>query len=496
MGKLLDVVGLTKVYPGVRALDGLDFDVQEGEIQCLVGQNGAGKSTLIELLAGSIRPTSGEIRVSGRSYAYLTPNRSIDLGIQTIHQENQLIEELSVAENIFLRSLKTGAAGMFSLRKCITESTGLLSSLGLSIPADTKVESLPQAERKAVCIARALSEKARLLMLDEPTASLDEAGKETLFAILRRIARTGVGVIYISHNLGEVFEVGDRITILKDGKKINTYARQEAQEARVIADMIGRSASALFQRAAGSPSHRVLEVRGYSRARAVSDVSFQVRSGEIFGIGGMVGSGRTELARLIFGLDRRDSGQLVFCGKDITPSTPHEALRRGIGLLTEDRKETGLIVARPIYENVSIARIIKERAQLLNLPRERREVGEMSRKLNIVTPSIDQRVINLSGGNQQKVVVAKWLFAGSEIIIFDEPTLGVDVGAKAEIYRLMGDLLKEGKLIIMISSDNMELVAMGDRVGIMRDGKMITILEGADKTQENILRYSIGALNG
>jgi ribose transport system ATP-binding protein len=378
----------------------------------------------------------------------------------------------------------------------VEESRQLLSSLGISIPPDAKVVSLSPADGKAVCVARAFSEKARIIMLDEPTASLDEAGKETLFAILRKIVRAGVGVIYISHNLGEVFEIGDRITILKDGKKINTYARKEAQEAQVIADMIGRSTSALFQRGAGLSRDRLLEVRDYSRAPAVSGVSFEVRSGEIFGIGGMVGSGRTELARLIFGLDRRDSGRLVFRGKDITPNSPHEALSRGIGLLTEDRKVTGLIIARPIYENVSIARIIKERAQLLNLPRERRDVNELSRKLNIVTPSIDQAVVNLSGGNQQKVVVAKWLLASSEIIIFDEPTLGVDVGAKAEIYRLMGELLAEGKLLIMISSDNMELVSMSDRVGIMREGKMITILEGGEKTQENILKYSIGALNG
>jgi ribose transport system ATP-binding protein len=496
MDMLLDVVKLTKEYPGVRALDGLDFDLKEGEIQCLVGQNGAGKSTLIELLAGSIRPTSGEIWVSGRSYAFLTPNRSIGLGIQTIHQEDQLIEELSVAENIFLRSLKTGAIRLFSFRKCVEESVRLLASLGISVAPRAKVASLSPVDRKSVCVARAFSEKARILTLDEPTASLDKVGKETLFAILRKIVRTGIGVIYISHNLDEVFEVGDRITILKDGKKISTYVRAEVQEAQVIADMIGRSTSSFFQRQATSPGDRVLEVKGYSRKPVVYDVCFQVRSGEIFGIGGMVGSGRTELARLIFGLDKRDSGNLVFCGKDITPNSPHEALGRGIGLLTEDRKKTGLIMARPIYENVSVAKIIKERAQLLNLPRERREVGELSRKLNIVASSINQLVVNLSGGNQQKVVVAKWLFANSEVIIFDEPTLGVDVGAKAEIYRLMGELLKDGKIVIMISSDNIELVAMSDRVGIMRDGRMTIILEGTEKTQENILKHSIGALNG
>lgn len=493
--QLLKVAGITKTYPGVTALDALDFDLYEGEVHCLVGENGAGKSTFIEILAGSIQPDQGTVSIFDQTYHHFTPTVSLNLGIQTIHQENQLIEDLTVAENIFLRDLKTNNARFFSLWRCVKEADALLNSLGIWISSRMKVSALSPAEKKIVCVAKALSERGKVVMMDEPTASLDEQGKEILFKIIRDIAARQVSVIYISHNLDEIFEVGERITVLKDGKKIATHRCDEVQKDHIVSEMIGRSTGLLYNKRPIAVRDNGLHVKGYSRKGVIEDVSFEVKCGEIFGIGGMVGSGRTELARLIFGLDQKDAGQLIFRGQDITPNTPWEAIHNGIGFLTEDRKETGLVLSRPIYENISVVKLLKSKVAFLNLPQEQEEVTHIAKKLNIVTPTVEKKVINLSGGNQQKVVVAKWMLANSNIIIFDEPTLGIDIGAKREIYDLMHDLLEEGKVIIMISSDMPELISISDRIGIMRNGSMIKVLAGSEKTEEHTLRYSIGAIN-
>jgi ribose transport system ATP-binding protein len=494
-GTVLEARKVSKSYPGVQALDAIDFDLRQGEVQALVGQNGAGTSTFIEIIAGSLRPDSGEIVFGGRSYPSLDPSRSIELGIQTVHQENQLVDELSVAENIYLYNLPKNTLGFIAYSYCTKAADALFRELGISIPAARKLTQLTFIEKKLVSIAKAFSRKAKVLILDEPTASLDEKGKNVLFEIIRNATRKGLSVIYISHNLGEIFEVCDRVTVLKDGKKVATHSVKDTSLNTVVQEMIGRSSSVLYTRERGAELRRGaggVEVRDYSRAGVVDHVSFNVRTGEIFGIGGLVGAGRTELARMIFGIDPRDSGTLVFNGVDFTPTSPFDAIRKGIGYLTEDRKDNGLVLGRPIFENLSLARFAKSLAPLMNLGREHSETGDLSRQLDIKTPSILQRVINLSGGNQQKVVLGKWLYAGSEVLIFDEPTVGVDVGAKAEIYRMMENLAREGKVIIVISSDTPELIAVCDRVGVMRDGRLVTILEGASITEANILRHSMG----
>ena len=303
-------------------------------------------------------------------------------------------------------------------------------------------------------------------------------------------------MIYISHNLREVFKIGDRVTVLKDGKKIRTHRIEEITEDVLITEMIGRPASALYQKDAATSEFdtgdRHLRVEHYSRKGAVEDVSFNLRKGEIFGIGGMVGSGRTELARLLFGLDKKDSGKVIYRGQDITPRSPSEAIRHGVGYLTEDRKASGLIMKRPIFENISVVELGKKMRMFIPLRAEKAHTEEMSGKLNIVTPSIKQLVRNLSGGNQQKVVLAKWMFADADILIFDEPTVGIDIGAKSEIYHLMYELAESGKIIMMISSDMPELISVSDRVGIMRAGRLVAILEKDMITEENILKYSIG----
>lgn len=492
---ILEVLRVNKSYPGVQALDAVDFDLRYGEVQALVGQNGAGKSTLIEIIAGSIKPDSGQISLNGREYTHLDPSTSIELGVQTVHQENQLVEELSVAENIYLYDLPKTRFGFVKLATCINAADILLRELGIDIPSGKKLTELTVVEKKLISIAKAFSRKAKILILDEPTAALDKNGTNLLFDIVRKYTRKGLSVIYISHNLGEIFEICDRVTIYKDGRRINTHTVKKTDMNTIVREMIGKSTTSLITRSAAKGAglkKDTLEVIDYSRYGVVDHVSFTVRKGEIFGIGGLVGAGRTELARMIFGLDWKDSGRLVHFGRDITPLNPNDAVMKGIGLLTEDRKDNGLVIIRPILENISMVRFAKSRGAFMNLPRERVETGRISKQLDVKTPSISQPVINLSGGNQQKVVLAKWLFAESEILIFDEPTVGIDVGSKSEIYALMDDLAKRGKIIIMISSDNPELISVCDRVGVMRFGKLVAILEGDGITEENILKYSMG----
>jgi len=492
---ILKAVQLSKSYPGVQALDSVDFDLRYGEVQALVGQNGAGKSTFIEIIAGSIQPDSGKIFLDDMEYMHFDPPTSIELGIQTVHQENQLVEELSVAENIYLYDLPKTRFGFVKLTTCIDTADRLLAELGIDIQSGKKLSDLTPVQKKLISVAKAFSHSAKILILDEPTAALDRHGKNVLFDIVRRYTKKGLSVIYISHHIGEIFEICDRVTIFKDGKKINTHSVKETNMNTIVREMIGKKSTSIFSRSALQPAEaeeNMLEVIDYTRRGLVDHVSFTVREGEIFGIGGLVGSGRTELARMMFGLDEKDSGRLVYCGRDITPTSPNDAIRKGIGLLTEDRKDDGLVIIRPIFENISMVRFAKSRGAFMNLLRERTDTENISKALNVKTPSISQMVINLSGGNQQKVVLAKWLFAESEILIFDEPTVGIDVGSKSEIYGLMDDLSKEGKIIIMISSDNPELISVCDRVGIMRFGKLVTILEGAQITEENMLKYSLG----
>jgi len=492
---ILEAVKISKSYPGVKALDEVDFDLRYGEVQALVGQNGAGKSTFIEIIAGSIQPDSGRITLGGTMHTHLDPSKSIELGIQTVHQENQLVEELSVAENIYLYNLPKTRLGFVKLATCIEAADVLLGELGIDISSEKKLNELTPVQKKLISIAKAFSRKAKILILDEPTAALDTRGKNILYDIVRRYTKKGLSVVYISHHLGEIFEICDRVTIFKDGRRITTHKVTETDMNVIVQEMIGRSSTSLITREMVQGvdlEEPVLEVRDYHRQGVVDHVSFSVRQGEIFGIGGLVGAGRTELARMIFGLDEKESGNLVYKNREITPSDPTDAIKKGIGLLTEDRKENGLVIIRPVFENISLVRFAKSRRAFMKLQRERSETEAISKQLNVKTPTIAQLVINLSGGNQQKVVLAKWLFAEAQILIFDEPTVGIDVGSKGEIYGLMDQLARSGKIIIMISSDNPELISVCDRVGVMRFGRFVAVLEGEEKTEENILKFSMG----
>jgi ribose transport system ATP-binding protein len=491
---LLEVEGLSKTFPGVQALKKVDFSLHRGEIHCLVGENGAGKSTFIKILSGALVPDEGIIRVFGHSYTSLTPALAIKLGIQTVYQESILINTLSVAENIFLGQEWVTSRGFFHRAKTVEEARKLIESFGISLDPEELVGNLSRAERQIVGILKALSREAKILILDEPTASLSTMEKKNLFEILRKITRQGVGVIYISHHLEEVFEIGDRVTVLKDGAKVATHEVGKVGRDLLIQEMVGRPAELFYKRekpAFLETYREILEVVDL-RGGVVKGVSFRVYAGEIFGIGGMMGSGRTELARLLFGLDRREGGKVFLNGKDITPHSPLDAMAKGICFITEDRQKDGLVLVRSVRENVTLASLNLGRKEILDLGEERRVVGELVAKLKIVTPHLEQEVINLSGGNQQKVVLAKWLLTNGKIYLFDEPTRGIDVGAKEEIYRLMADLAKAGKFVIMISSDMPELIALSDRVGVMCSGRMVKILEGKAVTEENILACALG----
>jgi ribose transport system ATP-binding protein len=496
-GNVLEALKISKRYPGVLALDEVEFDLKFGEVQALVGQNGAGKSTFIEIIAGSIQPDSGQILLDGRQLTHLDPALSIELGIQTVHQENQLVEELSVAENIYLYNLPTNRLGFASLSSCIQAADALLQELGIDIDSSRRLIELTFVEKKLISIAKAFSRRANILILDEPTASLDKTGKTILFDIIKKYTRQGLSVIYISHHLSEIFEICDRVTIFKDGRKISTLPVKDTDMTTIVRRMIGKAKTTIVKRtteAVDSPATELLEVVDYHQKGVVDHVSFEVKKGEIFGLGGLVGSGRSELARLIFGLQKKDAGQLIYSGQDITAVDPSDAIRKGIGYLTENRKLDGLITMRPIFENISVVELSKSRGTFLNLSAEKNQTGAMSRQLAVKTPTLSQAVINLSGGNQQKVVVAKWLYAEAQILIFDEPTVGIDVGSKSDIYKLMIDLARQGKIIIMISSDNPELVTVCDRVGIMRFGRLVTILAADQISEENILKFSLGVV--
>ena len=493
--KILEIDNLSKCFPGVNALTNIDFNLFAGEIHCLVGENGAGKSTFIKILSGALMPDKGNIVLFNKKHSYLTPLDAIKIGIQTVYQESKLAFDLTVAENIFLGNEVLNRYKFIDLKETFEKSEEIMDSLKIKINPQKKAGDLSTADRQIIGIVKALSREVKILILDEATASLSASETERFLNLNREIAKKDVGIIFISHHLEEVFKISDRITVFKDGKKINTHVSSEINHDILVKEMIGRSADLFYKREEIKKikkGAKTLDVINYSRKGVVENVSFSIKSGEIFGIGGMVGSGRTELARLLFGVDRKSSGKLLFNGKDITPDSPRKAIKQKICLVTEDRQNTGLLLNRSIIENISMVNINLFKGIFINLINESKKVRNMVEKLKIITTNINQEVINLSGGNQQKIVLAKWLYTNCDIFIFDEPTRGIDIGAKTEIYKIMSDLIKQDKIIIMISSDMPELISISDRIGIMRKGNMVKILNKDEISEEKILSNSIG----
>ena len=493
---LLRLKGISKTFPGVRALEGIDFDLNPGEIHALMGENGAGKSTFVKILSGLYRPDEGVIVLDGDTVEILNPSHARLLGVSPVHQELHLEPYLSVAENIFLGRQPIGRLGLVDYRSMNREAARLLDDLGASIDPTRLVGSISTAQRQIVAIARAISIRCRVIIFDEPTSSLTEREAALLFQAIRRLSAQGIGVIYISHRMEEIFRLCDRVTVLRDGRYVATKPVAETSMRDLIAMMIGRDLSELFRKEQAPIGDTVLEVRGVCARGLLDNVSLTVRKGEIVGLAGLVGAGRTELARAIFGDLAIDAGTLAIGGEPILRAhSPRAAIAAGIGLVPEDRKEQGVVTELSVRQNVGMA-LLKSlsRFNIVNAAAERRLAERYVARLAIKTPSIDQKTLYLSGGNQQRVVIAKWLALQPKVLIVDEPTRGIDVGATADIHALLCDLAKQGMAILMISSDMAEILAMSDRILVMRQGRIEGELSREEATQERIMRLATGQL--
>jgi ribose transport system ATP-binding protein len=494
MADLVEMEHISKEFPGVRALDGCRFDLRPGEVHALVGENGAGKSTLMKILAGIYGRDGGEIRFKGQPVEIASPRAAQELGISIIHQELNLMPHLTVAQNIFIGREPRGRLRYdLDERELNARTRPLLESLHLTLDPRTRVANLAVAQQQMVEIAKALSFNADVLIMDEPTAALTDTEIGELFRIIRQLRERGVGIVHISHRLEELKQISDRVTVMRDGRTIDTVQTADAPIDKIIGMMVGRT---IFEATPEIPEQAdqevVLEVRGLNRGRMVRDVSFQLRRGEILGFAGLVGAGRTEVARAIFGADRRDSGEILVRGKVVQIRNPTDAVRYGIGYLSEDRKRYGLALGMDVETNVLLAAFRRFVGFLgwVNQRLTRVAAQEQVSHLAIKTPGLGQKVRNLSGGTQQKVVVAKWLTANTEILIFDEPTRGIDVGAKSDIYRLLNDLAREGRSIIMISSELPEILRMSHRIVVMCEGRVTGQLSSAEATQEKIMTFA------
>lgn len=494
--KILSLNHITKDFPGTRALDDVTFDLYAGEIHCLVGENGAGKSTLIKILSGAEKPDRGEIVLFGKVYRQLSTRQAIDLKIATIYQDVDLVDSLTVADNIFLGVELRDRFGVIDTKRQEKIAKDIMDRLNIHIDPSVLVEDLSPAQKQILQLIKALHRDARILIMDEPTSSLGIEETRALLDLVRTLSTQGIGIIYISHYLQEVTQIGDRITVLKDGRTVATYHKSKFTIEQLIRDMVGREAS-LFYRKEPVPIGDVgLKVQNYNRKGLVKNVSFEVRHGEIFGLGGMVGSGRTELVSLIFGIDKRESGELFFDGKKITPNYPRQAIRNRLCLITEDRKGSGIFPIRSVKENMAIVRNEQEKKVFIRLPIEKQFVENIVKALKIQLASVEQDINSLSGGNQQKSILGRWLLSEADVFIFDEPTKGVDIGSKEEIYRIMTDLSRQQKCMIMISSDMPELISMSDRIGVMRDGELVAIVNARETSEEELLRLYLGYHNG
>jgi rhamnose transport system ATP-binding protein len=491
---LLDARDITKSYAGVRALSGVSFDLYEGEVHALVGENGAGKSTLIKVMTGAVAADSGILSVAGQPMATMSPAASRALGIAAIYQQPALFPHLTVAENIAF-ALEPGAAWRridWSRRR--REARDLLQRVGAGIDADRLVDSLSMPEQQLVEIAKAIGSSARVLIMDEPTASLSDTEVERLFEVVARLRSAQVGIIYISHRLEEILSIADRVTVLRDGSTVGTYPRESLQSATLINLMIGRELSAIFPKRAVAPGGVALELRRITcRSAGVQDVSLEVRSGEIVGLAGLVGSGRTELAQTVFGLMPPDSGEVLVYGRPVDVRSPAGAIDAGIGYLPEDRKQHGVVPEMAVDVNVSLASLpAVARGGLIDRAAERAQAERYVGQLRIKTASVAAEVESLSGGNQQKVALARWLATSPKILILDEPTQGVDVGSKSEIHALMQELAERGLAVLMISSELPEILGMSDRIAVMRGGTIAGVLAREEATQERVLAMALG----
>jgi len=487
------MLGISKRFPGVLALDQVDFEAGQAEVHGLVGENGAGKSTLLKILSGVYQRDEGTVRFAGRHYEAAHPRDAQEQGVAIIYQELNLIPDVSFTENIFAGRLPT-RWGVVDWAEARQRSVEALSRLGLSIDPRTRIKDVGVGIQQLVEIARALSARAKLILMDEPTSALSDQEIERLFDVIRAIKQQGVSVVYISHRLDEIFEICDRVTVLRDGRKMGTKTVGETTRDELIEMMVGRQISSFFPKANEPTADEMLRVENLSRGRELRDINLTLKAGEIVGVAGLMGAGRTELARAIFGADPVDRKRVSIQGRSVAIGSPSDAIRAGIVLLTEDRRGEGLFMGMSLADNMAYP-ILRKLARLMGLldHRRKRELCEQRiDELHIVPPRPEAEAGTLSGGNQQKVVLGKWLNTEPKVIILDEPTRGIDVGAKAEIHALMSDLANDGVGILMISSELPEILGMSDRVLVMRQGEIAKELSREEATQQEIMHWAIG----
>ncbi len=494
MTLLISISHLNKSFPGVRALHECQFDLVSGEVHALMGENGAGKSTLMKILAGIYQRDSGEILLEGKSVNITSPRMAQDLGIGIVHQELNLMNHLTAAQNIFIGREPRSRSGLFLDEKAMNRNAqAIFDQMHLRLDPRTVVGELTVAKQQMVEIAKALSFKSKILIMDEPTAALNSAEIGELFRIIRQLKAQGVGIIYISHKMDELKQISDRVTVLRDGEYVGTKITAHTNIHAIITMMVGRELGD-----AGKPmietgtDEIVLEVKGLNRGKAIKDVSFNLKRGEILGFAGLMGAGRTEVARAIFGADRIDSGEIRVHGMSCRISTPADAVAAGIGYLSEDRKHFGLALGMDVKANIVMSNLRQFLSMhlFLKTARIQQTAREYVKRLNIRTPTVDQEVRLLSGGNQQKIVISKWLVRDCDILFFDEPTRGIDVGAKSEIYKLLNQLAEQGKAIVMISSELPEVLRMSHRIVVMCEGRITGELSATEATQEKIMKLA------
>ncbi len=485
---LLRMEQIDKRFPGVHALDDVDFDLCKGEVHVLLGENGAGKSTLVKILSGSVTRDGGRVFVRGEEVRNLSPERAQALGIAMVYQEFSLVPSLSVAENVFLGDVPRNRLGLVNWSETIRRAEESLERLGVNIDPRAQVRRLDVAERQLTEIARVLTKRPEILLLDEPTSALSDTERERLFEIIRRLRERGIGIVHITHQLSEVPVIGDRVTVLRDGQAVGTLPVERADEDTLVRMMVGRELAEHYPKEACERGAPLLRVEDLSSDEVLHDLSFELCEGEILGLFGLMGAGQAHLARVLFGLEPHSSGRIYVDGAEVRIRNPADAIRHGLGFMARDRQEA-LVPMLSIPPNVTLAGLCQcSIFEFLNLQEERQTAAQYVRDLRITTPSLDRQVMYLSGGNQQKVVVARWLCNESRILIFDDATRGIDVGAKAEVFTLMNRLIQRGVGIIMISSDMRELLGMADRVIVMRDGEFTTEYRRGEATQEDILR--------
>lgn len=490
---LLEVKNISKEFPGVRALSHVDLKLMPGEVRALVGENGAGKSTLIKIISGVYQPTEGEIFINGNREEIVDPYFALKKGIVPVHQEINLEPYLMVSENIFIGRQPKNKVGLIDYKKMNADASKWLSELGVLVDPTLPLGMASIAERQMVSIARAVSLDVKVIIFDEPTSSLTQKEIDCLFQVIKRLKEKKIGIIYISHRLEEVFQICDSITIMRDGVVVANKLLKDINTASIIKMMIGRDLKDMYIKTKAEIGKPVLEVKNISVKGILNNISFTLRSGEIIGVSGLVGAGRTELARALFGDLPISAGQILIDGKRIKARSPKDFIRSGIGLIPEDRKDQGLVTELSVAKNISMT-IFKflSRFGIINQKKETNIARDYVNQLSIKTPSIDQEVKFLSGGNQQRVVIAKWLATNPKILIVDEPTRGIDVGAKAEIYKLLNDLSHQGVAILMISSEIPEIMAMSDRVLVIYQGRVRAELESKKINEEVIMRYATG----